>query len=72
MIPPCYHCPHRHLGCHATCHEYLDWCRAHGEALERRREYKTGMSIFWESVRRQFEQERRSKRRSRKTVRRER
>ena len=72
MIPPCYHCPERHIGCHATCKEYLDWCRAHGEALERRREYNVGLAVFWDSVRTQFEQERRGKRRSRRRRKKER
>ena len=72
MTPPCYHCPHRHLWCHVTCKEYLEWCRLNAEALERRREYGAAQGVFWDSVRMQLEQERRGKRRSRQRKQRER
>lgn len=50
MIPPCYKCEERHIGCHATCKGYLEFCEARGKALERQQADREARDISFESV----------------------
>ena len=52
MIPPCYHCPERHIGCHATCKQYLEWCKINEQVLERKRADRDARDANWESAKR--------------------
>ena len=50
MIPPCYHCEERHIGCHATCKEYAEFCAKRAEALKRKEKDREARDISYESV----------------------
>lgn len=72
MTVPCWHCPQRQLGCHATCKEYMAFSAAQAALIEKRQAEAELRGIFWNGVSRSLEQERRGKRRARKRKARER
>lgn len=46
---PCYKCPKRFLGCHATCKDYHDWQRERKEYLAKIRAEKDIVGYFAQS-----------------------
>ena len=61
MIPPCYHCPERHIGCHATCKQYLAWCKINEKALSKRKEEREIRDVTWRSAQRAMGKRRRDR-----------
>lgn len=62
MTAPCWHCPERHIGCHATCKAYGAYAAERVEVSRRRARDSIGRELLWTSLKRMLEMERRGRR----------